>query len=374
MKMGKKKVEVITLHRTVNYGSVLQAYATQYVLEKLGYQVEFIDYYPERLHMLGMLKRIKNKSERLSKSLFLRTIARMLILPSYIKRFAVFKRFVKKKLKMTDITYLTEEQIEKNMPFADVYCTGSDQVWNVGWNEKFDSPFYLRFVPKDKKRIAYSASFGKAKLEDWEKNDTKVCLEKYDFIAMREKSGVEIVNNLGIKNAVQVLDPTLLLTKEEWTSLISDRYANRKYILMYNINHNRKLHEYAKKLSKLKNLPLIYISYNFHDGFNYGHLKCNIKVEDFLSLIAHAKYVLTDSFHCTAYSINFNKDLLVAYPEKFSTRLVSIVELTGLTNRVIDDYEDLSICERKIDFQYASKILEEEREKSIRYLKMALEN
>lgn len=372
--MGKKKVEVITLHRTVNYGSVLQAYATQYVLEKLGYQVEFIDYYPERLHMLGMLKRIKNKSERLSKSLFLRTIARMLILPSYIKRFAVFKRFVKKKLKMTDITYLTEEQIEKNMPFADVYCTGSDQVWNVGWNEKFDSPFYLRFVPKDKKRIAYSASFGKAKLEDWEKNDTKVCLEKYDFIAMREKSGVEIVNNLGIKNAVQVLDPTLLLTKEEWTSLISDRYANREYILMYNINHNRKLHEYAKKLSKLKNLPLIYISYNFHDGFNYGHLKCNIKVEDFLSLIAHAKYVLTDSFHCTAYSINFNKDLLVAYPEKFSTRLVSIVELTGLTNRVIDDYEDLSICERKIDFQYASKILEEEREKSIRYLKMALEN
>ncbi len=372
--MDKKKVEVITLHRTVNYGSVLQAYATQYVLEKLGYQVEFIDYYPERLHMLGMLKRIKNKSERLKKSLLLRMIARIVIFPSYLKRFFVFQQFIKKQLKMTHITYQTEEQIEENIPLADIYCTGSDQVWNVGWNEKFDSPFYLKFVPDGKKRIAYSASFGKAKLEDWEKNETKACLEKYNFIAMREKSGVEIVNQLGIKDAVQVLDPTLLLTKEEWKSLISDKYATKEYILMYNINHNKKLDEYAKRLAKQKNLPLIYISYNYHDCFKYGHLKGNIRVEDFLSLIAHAKYILTDSFHCTAYAINFNKDLLVAYPEKFSTRLVSIVELTGLTNRVIDDYEDLSICERKIDYQYASKILDEEREKSIQYLKMALEN
>ena len=82
---------------------------------------------------------------------------------------------------------------------------------------------------------------------------------------------------------------------------------------------------------------------------------------------------MTDSFHCTAYSINFNKNLLVAYPEKFSTRLASIVELTGLNNRVIDDYNNLEICERKIDYERANKILETERKKSLEYLKKSIE-
>lgn len=371
--MENKKVGIITLHRIVNYGSVLQAYATQKVLQKLGYEAEFIDYYPERMHMLGMLKRIKNKKEKFKKNVFLRNMARLIILPSYFKRFYTFHTFIKKHLRLTEKVYHTEEKIEANLPKADIYCTGSDQVWNTGWNEKIDSPFFLKFVPKEKKCIAYAASFGKAKLEEWEKEETKELLQKYSYIAMREKSGVKILENLGIKNATHVLDPTLLLNKKEWEELISKKYENKKYIFMYNINHNKKLDEYARKLSKIKKMPIIIVSYNYHDVLKTGHLKCNPRVEDFLSLIANAEYVLTDSFHCTAYSINFNKNLLVAYPEKFSTRLASIVELTGITNRVIDNYEDLSICDRKIDFKYANNILEEERKKSITYLKQALE-
>lgn len=371
--MANKKIDIITLHRTVNYGSVLQAYATQQVLMKMGYDVEIIDYYPERLHMNGMLKRIKNKSKYFKKSFVLRNIARLVIFPSYLKRFFVFKKFVKENLKLTPITYMTEQDLEKNIPIADVYCTGSDQVWNVGWNEKIDYPFFLKFVPDNKKCIAYSASFGKSKLEDWEKNETKELLQKYKYIAMREKSGVEILTELGINNGIQVLDPTLLLDKNDWKDLISSKYEGKKYIFMYNINHNKKLDEYARRLAKKKNLKLIYVSYNYHDCLKPGRLKCNTKAENFLSLIANAEYVLTDSFHCTAYSINFNKNLLVAYPEKFSTRLASIVELTGLNNRVIDDYNNLEICERKIDYERANKILETERKKSLEYLKKSIE-
>ena len=86
----KKKISVITLHRIVNYGSVLQAYATQEVLEKKGYDVEFIDYYPERMHMFGMLKRIKNKGDKFKKSFIIRNVARIIMFPSYVLR---FKRF-----------------------------------------------------------------------------------------------------------------------------------------------------------------------------------------------------------------------------------------------------------------------------------------
>ena len=231
----------------------------------------------------------------------------------------------------------------------------------------------MKFVPDEKKRIAYSASFGKSKLEDWEKEETKKLLERYSHIAMRENSGVKILEDLEIKDGIQVLDPTLLLNKEEWKTLISDKYKGKKYIFMYNINHNKKLDEYANKLAKKKNLELIYVSYNFHDCFKKGKLKCNTKVENFLSLIANAEYVLTDSFHCTAYSINFNKQVVVAYPEKFSTRLASIVELTGIENRVIDDYNDLEICNRPIDFEKANKILDLERKKSLNFLKKAIE-
>lgn len=371
--MSKKKVEVITLHRTVNYGSVLQAYATQYVLKKLGYDVEFIDYYPERLHMLGMLKRIKNKKKQLKNNIILRTIARIIILPSYIKRFYVFKKFVKKHLNLTKKTYYTEEDLESDVPIADIYCTGSDQVWNVGWNEKIDYPFFLKFVPDSKKRIAYSASFGKSELEDWEKNETKELLKRYSHIAMREKSGIDILEELGIKDGVHVLDPTLLLNKDDWSSLISDKYKNKKYIFMYNINRNAKLDNYAKKLSKEKKLPVITVSYQFHECFKFGKVKVNPKVEDFLSLIYNATYILTDSFHCTAFSINFNKNVIVAYPEKFSTRLDSIVRITGITNKVIDNNDnDLSISERKIDFKFVNEQLKKEREKSIQYIKKSI--
>lgn len=372
MENKNEKINIITLHRIVNYGSVLQAYSTQYILGKLGYNAELIDYYPERMHFLGMLKRIKNKNEKLRKSLLLRTIARILIIPSYLKRFYIFKKFVKEKLNTTKLTYYSEEEIQQNIPQADIYCTGSDQVWNASWNEKIDKVFFLDFVEKNKKCISYSASFGKKEIEEWEKEETKKLLEKYSYLSTREKSGVDIIEDLGINNSVQVLDPTLLLNKEEWKILISKKYENRKYIFMYNINRDKKLDNYAKKLSKIKNLKLIYVSYNFHEMFKYGKLKCNPKVEDFLSLLANAEYVLTDSFHCTAYSLNLNKNLLVSYPKKFSTRLESIVNLTEVQNKVITDYNDFSIADRKIDFNNVNKKLEEERNKSIEYLKKAL--
>ena len=369
----KKKISIITLHRIVNYGSVLQAYATQYVFEKLGYEVEFVDYYPERMHMFGMLKRIKNKSEKLRKSLLLRTIARIIIFPSYLKRFYVFKKFINTHLKMTPTIYKTSEQLKNNPPKADFYCTGSDQVWNTGWNEKIDKPFFLEFAPSNKKCFSYAASFGKSKLDDWEKEETKKLLSKYNCLAMREKSGVKILEDLGINYGINVLDPTLLLNKEEWNSLISEKYKNKKYIFMYNINRNVKLDEYAKKLSKIKKMPIVTVSYQFHDCFKFGKVKVNPKVEEFLSLIANAEYILTDSFHCTAFSINFNKNVLVAYPEKFSTRLASIVEITGLSNRVIDDYNDLSICEREINFKKANEKLIEQRKIAFEYLNKVLE-
>lgn len=369
---NNKKVGIITLHRVVNYGSVLQTYALQEKIQDLGYKVEVIDYYPERLTMLGMLKRIKNKGEKFRKSFIIRNIARLIILPSYIIRFNMFFNFLKKHIKMTDKVYKLHQELRNELFDFDIYCTGSDQVWNCGWNEQFDYPYYLDFAPDNKKKIAYAASFGKSELDTDEIAETKKYLSRYDSISLRELSGVKIVENLGIKNSINVLDPTLLLNGNEWRKISSNKYKNENYILVYNLNRNKKIDNYAKNLSKKTGLKVKFLSYQLHEFYKNGKIYCNPNVEDFLALIDNAKYVITDSFHATAFSINFNTQFIIVYPGKYSTRLQSILEILNLENRVAKNEEDMSVVETNIDFNNVNKIMLEQREKSINWLKNAL--
>lgn len=373
-KTQKKKVGIITLHRVVNYGSVLQTYALQEKIEELGYDVEVIDYYPERLTMLGMLSRIRNKGNKFKKSIILRTVARIIIFPSYIIRFNMFFKFLKKRIKMTEKTYRTHQDIRNEKFDFDIYCTGSDQVWNCGWNEQFDYPYYLDFAPDDKKKIAYAASFGKSELDDNEVELTKKYLSRYDSISLRELSGVKIVEKLGIKNSVNVLDPTLLLNGDEWRKISSNKFKNEDYILVYNLNRNKKIDNYAKNLSKKTGLKVKFLSYQLHEFYKNGKIYCNPQVEDFLALIDNAKYVITDSFHATAFSINFNTQFIIVYPGKYSTRLQSILEILNLENRVAKSEDDLSVIENDIDFDDVNNVMRKMRNDSLSWLDDAIKS
>jgi len=369
------KIGLITMHRVKNYGSILQTFATQYVFKQYGYDTEVIDYYPERQRFWGMLKGLKNKNGLLKKSFIMRTIIRIIMLPTYLARFIVYNRFMKKGyIVLSKDTYKTAEELKENLPKYDIYCTGSDQVWNSIWNEKLDRPFYLDFVKNNAPRFAYSASFGREKLEEWEMQETKELLSKYSAISVRENSGLKILSDLGIgENAIQVLDPTLLLKKEDWENLISDKYKDKQFVLMYNINRSKELDKYAKEFAKRKGLKLINLSYSLHDIFKAGKLVANPQVEDFLSLFAYAEFVLTDSFHATSFSINFNKQFLVYYPKRFSARISSILEITNLESRVINGKEnDFTLADIKIDFSYTNKILDEKREESRNFIKEVL--
>lgn len=370
---NNKKVGIITLHRVVNYGSVLQTYALQEKIKDLGYEVEIIDYFPERLTMLGMLKRIKNKGKKFKKSFIIRNIARLIILPSYIMRFNMFFSFLKKYIKMTDKVYTSPQELRNEQFDFDIYCTGSDQVWNSGWNEKIDHPYFLTFAPNNKRKIAYAASFGKKELEKFEIEETREMLKRYDEISVREKSGVDIIRKLGIDNVTNVVDPTLLLSGDEWRKISSQKYKGKNYILVYNLNRNKKIDNYAKELSKKTGLKIIYLSYQFHEFYKKGKMKCNPKVEDFISLIDNASYVISDSFHATAFSLNLNTQFIIVYPGKYSTRLQSILELLNLEGRVAKNEKDLSIINNMIDYKIINKKMDLMRKKSIDWLSNSLE-
>ena len=367
-----KKVELITLQNVPNYGSVLQAYATQEIIKKMGYRVEIIDYFPNRMTKKAMLLRIKNKGLIFKKSFIIRNIARMVIFPSYMLRFNIFKKFKKKYLNTTSKIYKNNSELLQDIPKADIYCTGSDQVWNSSWNEGIDKALFLDFVPKNKKCIAFSASFGKRQLELSEIQDTKKLLIKYKYISLREKSGVKILNDLGIHNAINVLDPTLLLTLSEWEKISFNRFKGEKYIFVYNLNRNKKIDHYARNLSNNTGLKIKYLSYQIHDFYKQGKMYCNPAVEIFLDLIKNAEYIITDSFHAIAFSLTFNREFVIVYPNKFSTRLKNILELTDLQNRVAMDENDLAVINEKINYKKVNKILNDERCKSMNWLKNAL--
>ena len=330
--------------------------------------VEILDYYPDRYHNVGLLKRLKGKSKRFEKNFVALFACRCIIFISYIKKMVVFDDFLKRNLKLTSKSYRTYEEFEKDVPKADIYCTGSDQVWNSYWNEGIDYSLFLKFVPKDKFKFSYAASFGKSELEDDEKEETKELLEAYDYISVRENAGVKILEDLGFKNCPQVLDPTLLLVDNEWDKYVDDKYKNKKYILTYNLHHDKKIDIYAKELSKKYNLPVYNISYNWHDIYRSGHLVWCPTVENYLGLIKYAQYVVTDSFHATVFSIIFRKQFISIYPELASSRISSLLELVNLQERGISSFDNVDLADKGIDYDKVHNLLSIERGKSDEYI------
>ena len=368
------KIDIITLHNVKNYGSVLQSLATQIIFEKKGYEVEFINYYRKNLIDSNILKNNLNNSKFFSKNFITKLIGKIILPKTINKQIKVFNEFINEYIKMTKDKYYSFEELKDNIPQADIYCTGSDQMWNSEWNNGIEKAFYLDFLPDKAPRFAFASSFGRKEIPQEEEEKVKNMLRKYKAISVREKSGLNILNKMGIEYVEHVLDPTLLLDKNVWKKLISDNVLeNKKYILVYQLNmKNKEFDKYVKKLSKTKKMPVIRVSINNYQRFKYGKLIDTPKVLDFLNYFLNAEYIITDSFHGTAFSINLNKKFICIFPKKFSERLQSLLELTNLKERKLKNYKDINQIDEEIDWKKVNKILDLERKKTNDFIDKAL--
>jgi len=362
----KKKCEIITLHAVRNYGSVLQAYATQRIIEDLGFEAELVDYRREAILTKSVSSILTNKGSIFGK------FKSILMLPSSKKANIVFEKFISANLKLTDKRYTYDKDFVEYPIVADYYITGSDQVWNTEWHDEIPKPFYWDNIPNNNPRIAFSASFGKSKLDDWEKEETKALLERYDAISVRELSGVDILFDLGINNGIQVMDPTQIVSPKVWYEMAASKVLPFKYILIYQLCNNSKFDEFAVKLAKKKGLKLIRLCTRYDQRRKPGHGIVLPQIEEFLSLINHAEYVLTDSFHATSYSLIFHKKFLSFYPNRFGTRLESILELVNLKHKLLTDFNNFNEIDSEIDYQNVDDILDKKRKEGIDFLKKAL--
>ena len=363
------KIDVITRHSPSNYGSLLQSIATIKVLEKMGHEAFIIDYV--RSDDLGLNKVLTEA--QIKGGSVVKKLAYVLI------RYPVEKlaenRFQRMRKRLLRMTQRVSSQKELEKLNADVFVTGSDQVWGPMVNGQYDPAYFLTFA-SSRKKIAYAASFGKTSFDEEIENKYKQMLTAYDKIAVREDSAVNLIKKWNGTNCIgQVLDPSLLLSGDEWRRLFDLKAKKSEpYVLIYQIHNDANLSKYARNLASCKEMKLIRVNPFLHQCFRGGKFRLCPDVKEFLNLINNATYMVTDSFHGTCFAINFNKQFVEILPNNATgTRNQSILFLTGLSSRIVSDFSDFSIALTLIDYERVNDILLNERVKSIEILKEMLD-
>lgn len=354
------RIDVITLHAVQNYGSALQALATQELLKKHGCDVRIINYVRENV-----------RPENLLKTWGKGNIVKMIVmLPTVIRWKKVFSQFIRDNLNITPDVLTFPDDFKSYVLDADAYCTGSDQVWNSKWNRGVIPSLYLDFVPDTFYKFSFSASFGQDVLSEDEVRLTEKYINQYKKISVRESSAKRIIENqYGYKEATQLVDPTVCVSGEFWRKYASPRKIKDEYILIYNLNRSKEFDNYAVALAKKAGLKLVRFCTRYDQFYRPGKCILVPEVYDFISMIDNAKYVLTDSFHASAFAMNLGTEPICVYPKDFGGRIQSFLELTESTQRHAIDYNDYDILNRPVDFDNVNLILKHEREKAEIFIK-----
>lgn len=372
----KKTVGIITFHDSINYGALLQAFALQSYIQSLGREVEIIDY--------------KNKDRTFSQVKGLRKIRSIIWKKTFYKFFNSKKRlertnkFIKENLYISKKTFLNPKEISENPPIYDYYITGSDQVWNPRNNNR-DFTYWLSFVPEGKKKISYAPSFGLSKLDYEYINECSNYINSFDSISIREIEGKNILKKYYSIDGEVVLDPTFLVPINSWDDVISEKCYKKHYILCYYMPGDEKVTNKIKEMSKIisnqTGYEIINIGKKDYDRIKFWeNNRFDCGPSEFLGLIKNADYVITNSFHGTAFSIIFNKTFWVPIHQSLDYTKSLHSRLTNLLHSL-----NLEICKQNIDkpfnfdkeyvldYDNTNTLLANLQEQSKKYLNKALE-
>ncbi len=356
------KIKTITCHEVYNHGASLQAYALQTYLETLGHDVEILNYKPEYLSRHYRLCLVSNPFWY--KYIILRIIYILLKLPNRLislKRKRAFDIFTKKYLKITSHRYQSNEELKANCPEADVFIAGSDQIWNCLFPNGKDPAFYLDFVPKEKVKASYAASFAGSTLDEEYHDMVRERVDYLDYVSVRESSGLDILKKIGINKGHQVLDPVFLLDKTCWNEFATEFYSE-DYLFVYDFEGSEQIKNICLQIAKEHKLKI----YSINCTSSYVDKKFIYSgPEIFLSLIKHSKYVVSNSFHGTTFALLFEKEFVVVErSESINARMVDLLGSLGILDRLVTKYYTLPT----IDYSLVNHQLKLLKEKSESYL------
>lgn len=361
------KIKTITCHEVYNYGASLQEYALLKYVESLGHTAVAIHYKP---HYLSGHFKLWSVSPKFNKPLIrqLYLLFKLLGRLKSLKRKRNFDNFHKKYIPTCKVKFTSNAELKSNIPNADAFICGSDQIWNSFFQNGKDPAFYLDFVPDDKLKISYAASFAIDKIANDLKPFVKEKVERLNRVSVRESSGVRILNDLGIKDVIQVLDPVFLLEKAHWDTFLFP--VKEDYIFVYDFDSNPLIKEIALELKRKKGWKI----YSLNQNIDYTDKNFWLEgPERFLSLVSQSKMNLTNSFHSVAFSLIFEKQFLVVNrTEQINTRMRDLLSVLNLENLLINEKMDFKTD--LINYSIVNEKIECLKEKSVLFLKQALLN
>ena len=350
------KIGILTFHRASNYGAVLQTYAINKIIKSLGADVSIVDYRCQEV-----------EESHLPKYLIKRRglIKGIIHLPAKIMKFMCFEGFRKRHI-ITTKKY-SRLNIKETAAEFDKFIVGSDQVWNDKLSG-FDTSYLLDFANPVQK-YSYACSFGFSVFPDIYKKKYLELLKDFRCISVREMSGKNLLAENNLTARVD-LDPTLLLSESEWKKLEQKPQIDKKYILIYTVNLPVKLLDVARELSKRTGLQIVYLN-NEHLANRDIYHKRYSSPEEFIGFFSNAEYILTNSFHGTAFSIIFKKKFLVELNTriKFNLRSRDFLYECGLEQCILQDNFDISTFQNVINWDTVYAHIENLRKQSLTYLK-----
>lgn len=367
-KLSYMKTGIITFHRAFNFGAVLQAYALQRTLERLGFTTEIVDY-----GSVGEGSRFPNV--RLTLKSVISFIKCLLCTAGAddLKR-KRYRQFRKQYLVVSKSRYRDSEAL-KDADYA-CYVVGSDQVWNPVFS-KAHPGYFLDFTEGRviSKKIAYAPSFGLSELPDEWVDYYRSCLFKFDYISCREDEGQRIIKKLLGRSCPVLLDPTLLLTCHDYDKIAKESGKKTKYICCYTVGASRWTSVIAKKIAKKRGLRIKYLCSGARASW-FGNQKfSSAGPSEFLGIVKNASLVVTNSFHGSVFSVIYQRPFFVCKNgTEGDSRLLTFLTTIGLVDRLIDPQNtcDEDFQERPINYSLCNVLLSIEREKSLSYLQEAL--
>lgn len=375
------KIGLITFHSAYNFGSVLQAYATQVAIQQLGFEVEVINYrsktqraFYERLYRTDFgLKHLLND---------------LSLAPAFRKRDRrnrSFEDFIRTKFSLSkEISTISD--LDNYSDRYNLFISGSDQVWNKHANEletvpwEYMKPYLLSFT--DNPKISYASSV--ANMSNDEIKKIREQLLNFQSISMREKTDAVRLSKILNKPVTNVLDPTLLLTKDEWRSALGGSQSSfassipENFVLYYSLSGTKGLMKARRELTSLAKRTgckvLILSPFGLIPSSKYCECVSEAGPLEFVELIRKAKLIVTDSYHGTLFSINFHKQFYsISNSQASNKRKDQVLEQLNLLSRRVPDLEGLSsISFDKIDYSNSDSLLQRNRDESINYLKTAI--
>lgn len=354
------KTGIITFHFVNNFGGVLQCYALQRVLrEKCKTEVTVIDYRNWFIRFTDFVRMfpVTGNAEEIKSGI--KTF------PERIRRRRKFSEFNRKNMSLSR-PYFSSLAISEEKLGYDRYICGSDQIWNPVLTGGFVPAYFLSFVKNPGIKASYAPSFGTSRWKAFMFRPVRKYLNSFNCLSVRESEGKNMLKKLTGREVKQLIDPTFLVTKEEWAEIAVDPPISEKYILLYIMQKDETVYSYVREIKNKFRLPVVEISrYGYKPDF-VDRTLIDVGPGEFIGLFMNAEFICTNSYHGLVFSLIFEKEFCLVPSRKFRGRIYNLLKMLDIYIQPNLDTE--GELKARFDKERVDKIISDEIHRSIEYL------